>query len=1103
MSSRVRRVAQCAVLAAVCAVALVVTGCGSGITNPISGQGTPVSIQTLALPNATVGVAYSAAVLAQDGTSPYTFSLVSGSLPAGLTLATTGVISGTPTAVSSNSFVVQVKDASASVASATLNVTVNIAGTLTLTTSTLASGTVGAAYTATIAASGGTTPYSYSVASGTLPNGLAVSTSGTITGTPTTAGTSSFTVKVTDKGGLTATASYTVTIASANGVSILTASLPNGVVGAAYNATISATGGMTPYVFTVGTGSLPAGLSLSTAGAITGTPTTPGSSTFAIKVTDASSATASTSYMVTIAAATTGLAISTTALPAAQANTPYQATIQATGGTAPYVFSLASGPLPAGVTLSASGLLAGTATATGTFPLTVKVTDAQNNQTTASLSLTVSAATSLAITTTTLPNGTYSVAYSSAITATGGTAPYSFGITGGQIPAGFRLSSTGVLAGVPIVGTATSTFTVTATDAAGSHASATYSVYIAYTGPAALAITNTALPTALVNTAYTTSIGASGGATPYSYSITTGSLPTGMSISTAGVISGTATATGSYPITVKATDASNPQENAVANLTLTVSTVTATVTIDATKTLLTVPTNFYGLHTSVYDTSLNDIANLPTLLGKTGVSVLRYPGGGYSDSYHWAQYAITPFYSSTAPACGVQQNGSLSTVGDFGNFVRLIKAAGTQAMITVNYGTSVSNAFGNKTVGSDGQDTCSEPNSQGQPEESAAWVAYANGSTTSTQVIGVDVTGFDWKTVGYWASLRAASPLSTDDGYNFLRLGLSAPVGIKYWEIGNELYYNGWATNHNAESDNHAPYVYPNGYTPGGFNSRNAVDALSPTSYGTNAVQWIDAMKAVDPTIQIGVDFSSPIATDPIPANWNPDLARAVCAGTNIDFAIMHYYPGTYLNVQASELLSLPQVDLPNVYGNITSAIQTYCPANASSVKVFLTETSPNGPLASNFPQPALGLFTLNDFMSALSTGIGMMEWLEMHDGTYLTESEAPGPSYYGYQLAHLAAAPGDGLLSTTSSSPYVLAWSTTKTAGGEGVLLVNADPSNTAQISVQLSGTTVGSTATEYSYGVSTSQSGGTLSTTTVSVPGSTFPVSVPPYTAILLLLH
>lgn len=1101
----VRQAVWLAAVAMVCLALTVLTGCGTGVTtNPASGQTTPVSLQTLSLPAATVGVAYSTAVLAQDGTAPYTFTLASGSLPAGLSLASSsGVISGTPTTAGATSFVVQVTDAKSGTATATLGLTVNAAVPPSITTTTLPSGKVGVAYSTTLAASNGTTPYSFSLVSGSLPAGLTLSSTGTISGTPATAGTASFSIKLTDKNALSSTASFSVTIAAATPVSILTASLPAGTVGVSYAATISATNGTLPYSYSVAAGALPAGLTLSTSGAITGTPTAAGTANVTIQVTDASSQTATQSYTLTIAAASSGLAIATTTLPNGQVGTPYQATVSATGGTAPYSFSLSLGSLPAGLALASDGLIKGTPTAAGDSSISVTVTDAQGKQASATLSIHIAAAGALTITTASLPSGTYAVAYSTSLQATGGSTPYAFSITGGQIPAGLTLTSGGVLAGTPIVGDASSTFTVTVTDAASNRASATYTVSIVYSGPPALAVAPATLPVALVNTSYTANVYATGGTSPYSYLMTGGTLPTGMTFRTDGTISGIATTAGTYTIQVKAGDSSTPQQTATATITLTVASVSATVTVDATKTKLTVPANFYELHTSVYDTSLNDTANLPGLLSQTGVSVLRYPGGGYSDNYHWAQYAVTPFSASSAPACGTYTNAVLASDGDFGTFARLLKASGTQAMITVNYGTSVANSAASKSAGADGKLNCEEPNTYGQPQEAAAWVAYANGSATSTQVIGVDAAGFDWKTVGYWASLRAASPLSTDDGLNFLRLGLTSPLGIRYWEIGNEIYYNGWATNHNAETDDHAPYIYPSGYTPGGYNSRNAVDALSPTSYGTNAIQWIQAMKSVDPTIQIGLAFSSPIATDPIPANWNPDLAKAACAGANFDFAIMHYYPGTYLDVQARELLALPQVDIPNVVANIQSALATYCPANASQMKVYLTETSPNGPLDTSFPKPALGLFTINDYLSALTAGVGMVGWLELHDGTYLTESEQPGPSYFGYQMAHLAAAPGDGLLTTTSSSPYVLAWSTAKATGGEALLLINADPSNSALVSVQVSGVAMGSTATQYSYGLATSQSGTALTPSTVTIPGTTFPVSVPPYTAVVLLLH
>jgi hypothetical protein len=1085
---------------------LAAAGCGTGVTTSGSGSTVlPVSFQTLSLPQGTAGVAYSSAILAQNGTAPYSFRVISGSLPAGITLASTGVLAGTPATVASGSLVVQVTDASSATATETLTLTIAApaANPPVITTATLPSGTMGVAYTATLAATSGTAPYTFSIATGALPAGLTLSSAGAITGSPTSAGVSTFTAKVTDASGLTGTANLSIAIAAApSPLSIATATLPNGIVGTAYSATVTANNGTAPYSFAVTTGSLPAGITLASNGVLSGSPTTPGNLTFTLTVTDSKSQTASATFTVGITAAVTSLTVTTTLLPGAQLSVPYQATLAAAGGTAPYAFTVTSGALPAGITLGADGLLKGTPTGTGTCTFTATVTDAQKNQASQPLSIAVTGAGTLAISTTSLPSGTYAVAYTAAIASNGGTAPYSFLVSGGQLPAGLTLASNGVLSGSPIVGDASSTFTVTVTDAAGSHASATYTIAIAYTGPAALSILTT-LPTALVNTSYTASLTSSGGTAPYTYTLIGGTLPTGITLNSAGTLSGASTAPGTYTFTVRAADSGAPQLTATASIQLVVASVSATVMVNTAKPLLTVPANFYELHTSVYDTSLNDTANLPTLLAQTGVTVLRYPGGGYSDNYHWAQYAITPFYTTTSPACSVMQDGVLEPDGDFGTFVRLLKAANTEAMITVDYGNSVANASGSKTTGTDGRNTCSEPNTYGQPEEAAAWVAYANGSASSTQVIGVDSTGFDWKTVGFWAGLRAANPLAIDDGYNFLRLGLTTPVGIKYWEIGNELYYNGWATNHNAESDNHSPYVYPNGYTPGDFNSRDALDALSPTSYGTNAVAWIQAMKAVDPTIQIGVDFSSHIATDPIPANWNPDLARAVCAGANFDFAIMHYYPGTYLDVQPGELLRLPQADIPFVYSNIQAAVQTYCPAIGSPVKVYLTETSPNGALDPKFPQPALGLFTINDYLSALQAGVGMVGWLELHDGTYLSESETPGPSYYGYQLAHLTAAPGDSLLSTSSTSPYVLAWSTAKVTGGEGLLLINADPNNSALVSVTISGVSVGATATQYRYGVATTQTGSALASTSVPVAGGSFQVKLPPYTATVLLLH
>jgi len=147
-----------------------------------------LSISTTSLPTGTVGTAYTATLSATGGTTPYKWSLVSGTLPAGLSLSTAGVINGTPTVSANVSLTFKVTDSSRPVQSKSVTLSLTIAPpALSVTTSSLPSGQVGTAYTANLGANGGTAPYRWSVSSGTLPAGLSLSTSGLISGTPTTA----------------------------------------------------------------------------------------------------------------------------------------------------------------------------------------------------------------------------------------------------------------------------------------------------------------------------------------------------------------------------------------------------------------------------------------------------------------------------------------------------------------------------------------------------------------------------------------------------------------------------------------------------------------------------------------------------------------------------------------------------------------------------------------------------------------------------------------------------------------------------------------------------------------------------------------------------
>ena len=182
---------------------------------------------------------------------------------------------------------------------------------LSITTTSLPSATEGTSYSSTLSASGGTVPYAWSVVAGSLPPGLSLSTGGTISGTPSSRGSSSFTVQVTDSttpSPETASATLSISVAPAPTppLSITTTSLPSATAGSAYSATLSASGGTPPYSWRVVAGSLPPGLSLSTGGTISGTPSSQGSSSFTVQVTDSttpSPETASATLSISVAPA--------------------------------------------------------------------------------------------------------------------------------------------------------------------------------------------------------------------------------------------------------------------------------------------------------------------------------------------------------------------------------------------------------------------------------------------------------------------------------------------------------------------------------------------------------------------------------------------------------------------------------------------------------------------------------------------------------------------------------------------------------------------------------------------------------------------------------
>jgi hypothetical protein len=421
-----------------------------------------------------VGTAFSATFALSGGKAPFTYSITSGSLPAGLTLnSSTGVISGTPTTAGTFTFTTKVTDAAGSTDTATCTIVVT-GSAINLDCGACKSGkpTLGQSYSNYLSVTGANGSVTFSISSGSLPTGLTLDRyTGKISGTPTAAGTYTFTSKVMDSRGNTDTDICTLTVSSVPlDIQCGSCSVGNGTTGTAYSATFAVTGGVPNYTFSIISGSLPAGLTLNAStGVISGTPTSSGTYSFTAKVTDSRGTTDTVTCSIAIAAVALDIQCGTCGNNRATAGTAYSSTLAATGGSGSYTYSIASGSLPAGVTLNSStGAISGTPTTGGTYTFTSKETDSKGKTDTVSCTLTV------VVSPVDLECGSCGgnkaqagSAYSSTLKATGGTGPYTYSIVTGSLPAGVSLNpTTGVISGTPTTD-GTYSFTSKATDSKG------------------------------------------------------------------------------------------------------------------------------------------------------------------------------------------------------------------------------------------------------------------------------------------------------------------------------------------------------------------------------------------------------------------------------------------------------------------------------------------------------------------------------------------------------------------------------------------------------------------------------------------------------------
>ena len=357
----------------------------------------------------------------------------------------------------------------------------------------------------------------------------------------------------------------------------------------------------------------------------------------------------------------------------------------------------------------------------------------------------------------------------------------------------------------------------------------------------------------------------------------------------------------------------------------------------------------------------------------------------------------------------------LASGNNFDNWINnTVIPAGAKAIITVNYGSNL---------------TCDGGT---DPTEAASWVDYANNTRG---------------------------------------------LGIKYWEIGNEVGGNGYYGGSGWEYDLHYPY---NG-------NRNLQPALSPAAYGSNSLVIINAMKAKDPTIKCGIGF------DQGKTNYNgtalPPVANVV------DFVIIHWYPG---GTDAQQLQSCLQI--PGGVSDCRSQIGQYVGSRSNQVGIAVTETG-SGVLGGGSAE-----YAADTLLTWIENGAFNVDYQELHSGFLSNANALLGPAY-GAKMARQLAAVGDTMLKVTSSTTAVHVHATSRQDGKTGVMLINTDPLIPIAVTVNISGPTLASTGIWYQFGQTNfiganNDPSYPISSNNVSGLGNTFTVTVPAYTIVNLLI-
>jgi hypothetical protein len=524
------------------------------------------------------------------------------------------------------------------------------------------------------------------------------------------------------------------------------------------------------------------------------------------------------------------------------------------------------------------------------------------------------------------------------------------------------------------------------------------------------------------------------------------------------------------------------------------------LTVNASQTIRTVDERVFGVNSVTWDWQTSNAQTI-SLAKAAGIRAFRIPGGSESDGFHWAK-------NST----------QVANVWAFNAFTQLITGVNAQTFVTTNYGS-------------------------GTAQEAAAWVAYSNASATllgtaSDVNLGVDSNGTDWHTAGYWSALRAAAPLATDDGLNYMRLNHPAPFALKYWEIGNEC-YGSW------EEDLHNPQ-------------------WDPVTYANIGATYITLMKSVDPTIKIGavsevsenaLDSKSPVhtVTNPVTGishhGWTPVmLTQFKSLNVFPDFLIYHRYeqaPGAE-NDQA--LLMAPENGASQTgqgwaadAAGLRAQLTDYLGATlGGAVELDITENnSVYGNPGKQSTSLVNGLYLADSIANVLKTEFNSLLWWDIRNGEDNTQNNSSAlygwrmygdygilatpagkswgdasyfdgyPAYYTMKLLQYFARGGDTIVQATSDNALLPVYAAKRADGSLSLLVINKAPTTTYSGNISLTSFVPLPNATVYSYGIpqdtaaQTGSGSADIATTTISNAAATFSISAAPYSATVISLQ